>query len=84
MKLKNSLIVLLVVLLVGCSTAGKQKLKHTLQIINETVEDLNDKYCAEKNDKLREILIDRIQVYVPFYPEEGYCLLVEEEEQSVK
>jgi hypothetical protein len=75
--MKNVIILLIIVLLVGCSTPAKQKMKDNLVEIAHAVEVLNDKYCAETNEDMRQIIQTGIRFYFPAYPKDGYCNLVE-------
>lgn len=46
-------------------------------ILEETLTELNDRYCAETNEEKRKILINLIQVKFPEYPEGGLCNIKE-------
>lgn len=75
--MKYFLTILLIIILTGCSTLQKPKVQEVLVEVQRVVEILNAKYCQEKVKPLRQILIAQIRYYVPFYPEEGYCLFVD-------
>lgn len=45
--------------------------------LEETLTELNDRYCAETNEEKRKILINLIQVKFPEYPEGGLCNIKE-------
>lgn len=74
--MKYLITILLIIFLTSCSTLEKPKVKEVLADIQHAVEILNEKYCQEKVEPLRQLLIAQIRHYVPFYPEEGYCLFV--------
>lgn len=77
--MKYFLIILLIIFLTGCSTLQQHqpKVQEVLAEVQRVVEILNSKYCQEKVEPLRQILIAQIRHYVPFYPEEGYCLFID-------
>lgn len=75
--MKYFLTILLIIILTGCSTLQQPKVKEVLGEVQRVVEILNAKYCQEKVEPLRQILIAQIRHYVPFYPEEGYCLFID-------
>lgn len=52
-------------------------MKEQFNEVAHAVEILNDKYCAEENEQMRQILITGIRFYFPAYPNDGYCNLVE-------
>jgi hypothetical protein len=75
--MKHIIILLIVASLLGCSTTAKQKVRDTMADVTHAVEVLNDKYCAETNVDMRNIIITGIHFYFPAYPNNGYCNLVE-------
>ena len=75
--MKNIIILLVILSIIGCSSTAKIKMKEQLNEVAHAVEILNDKICAEKNEELRAIIRTGIRFYFPGYPDEGYCNLVE-------
>ena len=75
--MKNIIILLVVLSILGCSSTAKVKMKEQFNEIAHAVEILNDKYCAEENEQMRQILITGIRFYFPAYPDDGYCTLME-------
>jgi hypothetical protein len=75
--MKHIIILLIVTSLLGCSTTAKQKVRDTMADVAHAVEVLNDKYCAETNEEMRNIIQTGIRFYFPAYPDDGYCDLVE-------
>jgi len=74
---KYLFIILIVLSTVACSATSKQKLNTMVTEVGKAVEILNDKYCAETNESMRELIIQQIKFYVPIYPSKGYCPFVE-------
>lgn len=75
--MKNIIILLVILSVIGCSSTAKVKMKEQLNEVATAVEILNDKYCAEENEQIRQILITGIRFYFPAYPDDGYCNLME-------
>lgn len=78
--MKYILILLIVLTTVACSATSKQKLNTMVHEVGEVVKILNDKYCAETNQVMRDLIIQQIKFYVPIYPVKGYCPFVEGDE----
>ena len=75
--MKNIIILVVILSIIGCSSTAKIKMKEQINEVAYAVEVLNDKYCAEENEQMRQILITGIRFYFPAYPDDGYCTLME-------
>jgi len=76
-NMKNIILLLTIISFIGCSTPAKQKLHDNLSEVAHAVEVLNDKYCAETNKGMRNIIQTGVRFYFPAYPDDGYCNLME-------
>lgn len=75
--MKNIIILVVILSIIGCSSTAKIKMKEQINEVAHAVEVLNNKYCAEENEQMRQILITGIRFYFPAYPDDGYCTLME-------